>query len=101
MTSAQALVAGTLLLLTLAMLAIGLGWGPMQSLWFQLLLLFSSASAGAAGSTARALWAGPIEVPTARTLVLGDHGGARVILLPLGCLGAGGLVLFVCSSAWR
>jgi hypothetical protein len=79
--SARSLVARTLLLVTLAMLAIGLGWSAMQPLWFQLLLLFPGASAGAAGSTTRALWAGAAEVSARtydRTRVDGrcDLGGA-------------------------
>ena len=74
--SVRSFVAGALLLITLAMLAIGLGWSAMQPLQFQLLLLFSGASAGAAGSTTRALWAGTAEVSAARTTVLGLAAGA-------------------------
>jgi hypothetical protein len=75
-TSVRSLMAGALLLTTIAMLAIGLGWSGMQPLWFHLLLFLSGASAGAAGSTTRALWTGAAEVSAARTTVLGLTAGA-------------------------
>jgi hypothetical protein len=65
-----------LVLLTLAMLATGLGWGAIGHLWFQVLLLFSGALAGAAGATVRLLWTREPDQSTARSVALGLGAGA-------------------------
>jgi hypothetical protein len=67
---------GLLVLLTLAVLATGLGWSSIGHLWFQVLLLFSGALAGAAGSTVRTLWVKKPDQTIAQTLALGLAAGA-------------------------
>jgi hypothetical protein len=63
-------------LLTLEMLATGLGWVSIGQFWFQVLLLFSGALAGAAGSTVRTLWTSEPDQSGARTVALGLAAGA-------------------------
>ena len=64
------------MLLTLAMLATGLGWVSIGQFWFQVLLLFSGALARAAGSTVRTLWTREPTQSIAWSVALGLAAGA-------------------------